>query len=283
MYLNLSPGAVGMEVTLEESIPLAARHGFEGIDLPLAAVAAVPDVDAIQQKMSDAGLRWGGFPLPVQFLGDQETFERDLAALDASAALAERVGCDRCCMWIMPGSNDLDHDANLDLHVTRLTPIAKALGEHGVRLGLEFIGPKTLREQFKHPFIHTMPKMLEMCDAISPSGGPPVGLLLDCFHWWTSGATEADLLTRLTNERIVYVHVNDGRAGRTRDEQLDLERALPCDTGLIDAATFVKALHTLKYDGPIAAEPFIPELGKLPPDQNAERTITSMRKMMALA
>ena len=38
MYINLDPEAVGIDLPLEELIPLAARHGYGGIDLPLSRI-----------------------------------------------------------------------------------------------------------------------------------------------------------------------------------------------------------------------------------------------------
>ena len=103
-------------------------------------------------------------------------------------------------------------------------------------------------------------------------------MLLDCFHWYTSGGNAEDITHKLKG-KVVYVHVNDARAGRTRDEQIDGERALPGDTGVIDNETFLGCLRKINYDGPIAAEPFMPELGKIPADEAVKRTAAAMKKV----
>ena len=41
MYINLSPEALGLKVTFEETIRLAKSHGFGGIYLPLKEVIAL--------------------------------------------------------------------------------------------------------------------------------------------------------------------------------------------------------------------------------------------------
>ncbi len=61
--------------------------------------------------------------------------------------------------------------------------MAQILADHGCRLGLEFVGPKTLRDSQRYPFIYTMAGMLALGDAI---GTGNVGLLLDCYHLYTS-------------------------------------------------------------------------------------------------
>ena len=119
------------------------------------------------------------------------------------------------------------------------------LAHEGVHLGLEFIGPKTLRDSQKYPFVHTMAQMLGMAQQI----GPNVGLLLDCWHWHTSHGT-VDELHNLTAEQVVYVHVNDAPAGVPTDEQVDSVRALPGETGVIDIVGFLQALQTHRLRRP---------------------------------
>jgi sugar phosphate isomerase/epimerase len=75
------------------------------------------------------------------------------------------------------------------------------------------------------------------------------------------------------------VHVNDARAGRGPDEQVDNERALPGDTGVIDMKAFLGAVRQAGYDGPVAAEPFMPELSALSADAAAARVAAAFKKI----
>jgi sugar phosphate isomerase/epimerase len=163
--------------------------------------------------------------------------------------------------YIWPCSDEKTFEENWKFHVERFTPIAAILGEHGIALGLEFLGPKTLRDEKQFPFVHTMAQMLELGAAI----GPNVGLLLDCWHWYTSGATLEDL-RNLRAEQVVYVHLNDAPRGIERDAQIDLVRDLPAATGVIDLAGFLQALQSIGYDGPLVVEPFCKALAELPTD-----------------
>ena len=104
--------------------------------------------------------------------------------------------------------------------------------------------------------------MLEMGREI----GPNVGLLLDCWHWHTSGGTVADLL-RLTPRDVVYVHVNDAPRGVAMDDYVDNLRGLPGETGVIDISGFLQSLRTIGYEGPVTPEPFKKELGDMPSDE----------------
>src|SRR5262249_42260160 len=149
-----------------------------------------------------------------------------------------------------PCSNDLTFDENRKLHVDRLGDVAQILNEYGCSFGLEFVGPRTLRASQKYQFIHTMEDMLEMGAEI----GPNVGILLDCFHWHTSGGTTDDI-RELTPEQVVYVHVNDAPPVPI-DDQIDNQRGLPGATGVIDIRGFLMTLQQIGYVGPVTPEPF---------------------------
>lgn len=281
MYENLTPGCVGItQVPFNQLAPMAKAAGFAGIDAPLSEIEAAGDAKPFDAARQQAGLRWGSFGLPVEFRKDDAAFRSTMDRLKKLVPLLAAVGVDRCSTWLLPGHNDLDKAANFERHRQRLGEVARLLEQHGIRLGLEFVGPKTLADQFQHPFLRTMSGMLELCDAIGTSN---MGLLLDSFHWYTSGATAADLRQLLTNEKIVVVHVNDARAGRSPDEQIDNERALPTDTGVIDLKTFIGCLRELAYDGPVAAEPFMPELGQQPAEKTLEQVHATMSRMFDLA
>jgi sugar phosphate isomerase/epimerase len=157
----------------------------------------------------------------------------------------------------------------------RLRPAAQILADHGVRLGLEFVGPRTLRQGHKFSFISTMEGMLGLCAAI---GTGNVGLLLDSFHWYTAHGTAQDIAS-LRNQDVVLVHLNDGVAGKGPDEQQDLVRALPGETGVIDLTTFLGGLRAIGYDGPVVVEPFSDRLKAMSPADAAAATRQALRQV----
>lgn len=286
LYINMQPDAVGIDLPLREVILLAAKHGFGGIDLPLRSIGEGQEsmpLEQIEDMMASAGLRFGNFGAPWDYAEDELVFDKRIEELKAWLPIAQRLGCDRATSGARPCSDELDYGANFDLHVARLTPIAQLMADHGIRFGLEFIGPKTLRDEKRYEFIHTLPQMLELVAAITPPGGEYcVGVLLDSYHWYTSEGTVEQLTGLLDNQKIVVVHINDAVAGRGRDEQMDLERQLPCTSGIIDSKTFVDCIKSIGYSGPVTVEPFDAELEKQEPDVIAKRVIMSAEKMLQL-
>jgi sugar phosphate isomerase/epimerase len=255
MFKNLSPGAVGIRgLSLAEQIELAAKTGFRGIDFSIREAADLADkqgLEYVKALFADAGVRPGQWGLPVAWNKDEQ-WEADLAALPKLAAVGRELGCTRTATWCPPASNDRDFDENFAWHVARFRPIAQALAGEGCRLGIEFIGPQTIRARFQYTFIYTLGGMMKLAEAI---GTGNVGLLLDAWHLYTSG-DPLDVLDTITAQDIVTVHVNDAPQGLAMDQYLDNDRRLPMETGVIDLGGFLKKLKTLKYDGPITPEPF---------------------------
>lgn len=272
MYKALSPRAIGVRVaSLDEALAAARLGGFAGVEFDAREVADLVErhgAASVRARFQEAGLRPAAWSLPVDWRNEDATWRAGLAELPRLAAAAAAIGCPRTTTHVLSGSDERPFAENYRFHVARFTPIASILAEHGCWLGLEFLGPKTLRERFQYPFIHTLEAMLELGAAI----GPRVGLLLDCWHWYTAHGT-LDQLRALRPEQVVYVHVNDAPAGVRVDQQIDQRRALPGETGVIDIAGFLQTLQQIGYDGPVTPEPFKAELNDLPSDADRLRTV----------
>ena len=274
MFKNLNPGMIGIRASLSEAQEMAARYGFGGVDLNLPDVAEQvrrTSIEEVRDLFARTGLRPGNWGLPIEWHGDGERWTEGIASLRTCAALARDIGALRTTVVVMPWSDERAFDANYAFHIERLKPVAEILGEFGCRLGLEFIGPRTLRQGKKHEFIYTMDGMIALCRDL----GPNVGLLLDLWHWYTSHGTWEDL-ARLGNDDVVNVHVNDAPAGIPVDEQIDNQRCLPGETGVLDIGRFLAVLDAMGYDGPVTAEPFSARVNALSPQDALQETADAM-------
>lgn len=278
MFINLSTGTIGIKATLTETLELAKRHGFAGIDFSIDEVADLVDAkntDAVLELFDNAGLKPGVFGFPVDFRADDETLHKDVAALPRLAKAAQACGFTRTTTYIMPCHDEMAYAENFKYHTDRMRPGAEILADHGIAFGLEWVGPKTLRDSKRHPFIHTMAEALELGDAV---GTGNMGLLVDAYHLYTSHASNDEILS-LSKEQIVNVHVNDAIKDVPIDEQLDGVRDLPGYTNMIDLNSFLHALRDVGYDGPVTAEPFSQRLRDMAADDAAAETGEAMRSM----
>lgn len=279
-FKNLSPGHLGVRANQRQALDYAVKYGFGGIAPSEGEFEgkSAAEIGEWLATMKDKGVRYGAAGLSVEFRKDDDRFRSDFAQYPKRAALLRQLGVTRVATWILPGSNELTYLENFKQHQTRLRETAKVLGDNGIRLGLEFVGPRTSRRSFRFPFACAQRDMMELVAAI---GTGNVGLLLDSWHWYTSHGTVDEIL-QLSNKDIVHVHVNDAPAGVKVDEQIDSKRGLPVTTGVIDMKGFANALVKIGYDGPVEVEPFDQELRKLEPDAAVQETAESLGRMWAL-
>ena len=280
MTTNLVCGAIGVSANQEEAIRLAAKHGFESVEArgDYLATLSQPQMEELLTRMSEAGVVWGAAGLSVDFRGDEGRFREGMDSLPGIAAGLRRAGVTRVGTWLSPAHGTLTYLQNFEQHANRLRAVATMLKDHGQWLGLEYVGTETLRARRKHPFVHTFAETSELIDSI---GTGNVGFVLDSWHWWTAGDTEADLLS-LRPEQVVAVDLNDAPAGIPKEQQQDGRRELPMATGVIDVKTFLNALHRIGYDGPVRAEPFNRTLNGMDNDAACAATIAALNQAMAL-
>ena len=282
MFASLNPGHVGISVSLRDGLALAERHGFGGLDAQLSAIheeVKQAGAAAVRDLYVQHGLRIGAWNLPfMPYRVTEEAWRNWIDILPQMLASAQKLGALRAAMWIMPGSDEHDYEANFAFHVARFAPIAKLLADHNMRLGLEFIGPETSLKRFKHPFIRSIAETKKLSAAI----GPNCGLLIDAWHWHSAGGTREDL-RGLKRDELVHIHVDDAPAGVSRAELVDNQRKLPGTTGVIDLDGFMQALADAGYDGPVTAEPFDKEINALPPGESAALTAKTTRNAVARA
>jgi sugar phosphate isomerase/epimerase len=279
-FKNFAPGHIGVRANQQQSLEYAVKYGFEGIT-PSADEfenKSASEISEWLQLMKEKGIRYGAGGLPVEFRRDEERFKNDLARLPRQAELLKQLGVTRVATWITPGSRELTYLQQFKLLTHRFRQVAKVLKDNDIRLGLEFVGPRTSRSRSRFAFISTHIEMMELVEAI---GTGNVGLLLDSWHWYTSHGTVNELL-KLSNNDVVHVHVNDAPAGIDVDQQVDNRRELPATTGVIDLKGFINAMVKIGYDGPVECEPFNRELRQMEPDAAVQKTSESLNRLWDL-
>lgn len=280
MTMDLMCGAIGVSANQREAAELAVRNGFESVGADGGYLAGLSEAQLTDFKewMKGKNLRFGAAGLGLEFRQDQAKFDEGLKTLPGTAAGLKRANVDRIGTWLMPTSRSMTYVQNFRQHAARLREVAKVLKDQGVRLGLEYVGPKTMWASGRYPFIHTLGEMREL---ISEIGTGNVGVVLDSWHWWNAGDTVEDLLA-LKAADVIAVDLNDAPAGIPKDQQVDGRRELPCATGVIDVKAFLKALNQIGYDGPVRVEPFNQAVNKMSREEACAAAAGALRKAFAL-
>ena len=267
MFASFNTRALGLNLAAPDTIEQAALAGFGGVDLLVRdLVNAGSNPRGLRARMDDLGLRGGAWPLPVDWRGDEGRFLADLADLPRYAEAAATLGLSRTGTWLLPETPEMpatqtDRDslrrAALEFQEQRLAPIARILGNQGIRLGLEVIGVESFRSGRGMPLFTRFGD--DLVDDLLRSlrrESPAVGLLVDAFHLHAAGEPMATAWARGV-EPIVWVHVADLPAGPVPDRIAirDHDRGLPGENSAIDLATLLRGLAIRGYDGPVTAEP----------------------------
>jgi sugar phosphate isomerase/epimerase len=280
MYAALSTIRLGFETSLDELVDLAVAHDYAGVEPSGAAFfgASRGEQLAFVARLRDEGLAWALSALPWG-LGATTTDARfdELADLIAERApvLAD-AGARGFATWIAPAGDAAPYADVLALHLRRIDRLTPILADHGLRLALEYVGPRASRGGHRHPFIHDLRGVRSL---IASAADPErLGLLLDSFHWYCSGEG-TDALRDLSARDVLAVDLNDALPHRDVRAQLDGERALPGATGVIDLPGFVSAIAGTGYTGPVVAEPLEWGVSGASP---AERVAGARRGLAAL-
>jgi sugar phosphate isomerase/epimerase len=268
MKLSLCGAGLGASLDFLGFAELASEHDFAAVDFGLggakSAMEALGGLEAFAQKLGELGVELGPFGLDIDWRKDDAAFEAGLPALAEGAALAGKLGATRCCTWMLPAT---DHDPEVWTRAVsgRFQKVADIFAPHGIRLGLEWVGPHHLRAggvnaTGKNRWVETLPDTLKLIERI---GRENVGLLVDSYHLYTTSATEAELAA-LTDAQIVHVHINDAQKGVGPAGARDGERVLP-GAGEIDLTAFLRGLRATGYTGFISCEVLTPTpLGATP-------------------
>jgi len=273
--LSLKADAIGVNGSADELLEAAISHGYSALSVPAQWLQgwSAKQKKQYADKAKKNNISWGANGLPVEFRRTESQFKADLGALPAHAKNLADIGVTRIGTWIISGHDTLTYNENMKQHADRLRDVARILGQHGILLGLEYLGTPSIRHNSRFAFISTGKELKEMIALI---GEPNLGVILDSYHWYTAQETVDDLL-QWKNEEIVAVDLNDANAQLKLLDQTDVARELPGATGVIDLDAFIKAMVKIGYDGPLRAEPFNSTLNQMKDEMAMAVTFDAVR------
>ena len=247
------PGGLEGTLTPEDAIAKAKRHGFEALELCVAAEGAL-GLDTgearcreIARVAQDAGVRlesvasgtyWG------RSLGDPDEAIRSGAADDLRRLVRISGWLGAKTLLTIPGAVDVFFDPARPVHpydevlknaadgLRAAAPLAESVG---VRMGVENVWNR---------FLLSPTEMRGFLDSI---GSPAVGAYLDVANVLPFGYPEQWL--RILGPRVVGVHFKDfRRAVGTAEGFVDLLE------GDVDWPAVMAEIGAIGYDGPVVAE-----------------------------
>lgn len=280
MQLHLSCGALGIRANQRQAIDLAAKHGFDAVDADVKYLAGLSaaELQDLLGYMEAKKVAWAIGGLPVDIRAADQPFADALAGLPATAEVLRKAGVRSVTTYVLPMSNVRPYLANFKFHATRLRHAAIVLEGSDIRVGIEYVAPKTLWASQRYPFAHTMAEMRELIAEIGLSN---VGLVIDSWHWYHAGDSAADIAA-LPPKDIVSIDLNDAPANVPKDQMADGKRELPASTGVIDVKSFLGALEKIGFDGPVRVEPFNEAVRQMPPDDAASAAKSALAKAFSL-
>ncbi|WP_194778258.1 sugar phosphate isomerase/epimerase family protein [Pararhodonellum marinum] len=277
--ISLNPGIIGVKANFAQTLDYAIQFGYEAISPFTQEVMdnySDGQLNAILGKMKSHDITYDSNNIPVEYRQDRTRFDEDFKKLRKFCQTMEKQGATRINTWIISSHPELTYNENMKQHAHRLGECAKVMNDHGIKLGIEYLGTRPMLVAARYPFISSMKEGKELIGEIGQSN---VGFVLDSFHWYCADETIADIHT-LKPEDIVVVDINDARAGFTRETQVDGKRELPMATGVIHIKEFLQGLLDIGYDGPLRTEPFNQPLNDLDNEEALEVNMAAIRKAL---
>jgi sugar phosphate isomerase/epimerase len=266
------------KLSLEEKAALAARYGYPGLDFSLAEAEAYGDAAAVAALFDRNGVAPStiGGVFGGNLLSTDEEFAAALESVPERARRAAALGATRTGTVLLNRAME-PKETLWPLVAERVRRLDGALDGSGVRLGVEFLGVRTLHPDRPYAFVQSMADANRLLDE---AGARQVGLTLDSYHWY-AGEDTLDTIRQTPGERIVLLHVNDAKPG-PQAALIDSDRLVPGE-GVIPLTDWLKAIDATGFDGFIALEVLGPRLAEASADEHARVGIESIAGVAARA
>lgn len=266
----------GATLSLAERAALAQRHGYPGLDFALGDIPAGDGAAGVKDILARHGVQPStvGGVLTAQVIAPEAEWRPSLEQVRSNAQQIAQVGGTRTGTVLHCRVDD-PKETLWPLVVQRIQQLDQALNGTGVRLGMEFLGVKTLRLDHPYTFVQSMAEINQLLDE---AGAKHVGITLDSYHWYSAGDS-LETIQQTPAERIVLLHVNDAKP-LPREQLLDADRILPGE-GVIPLADWLRAIDSTGFDGFIALEVLGPRFADLPFDERVRAGTQTVGPLLA--
>lgn len=258
--------------SFKDRVAALAEVGATGMGMGTYELEALPageTPETLRTIADDHGIRIGELELLLGWHTDGDEYRQARQTEDRMYAAAEVFGVQRIktsAVFIPPAPL-----APLDLLVERFAALCDRAAAHGLTVELE---PFAVFPAFNYDVA---------ADVVVAADRPNGGLLIDAWHYFRDPHGPAGL-AKVDGRHITGFELADGHAqpvGSVQDDCIH-HRLLPGE-GDFDLVTLTRTLADKGVDVPVSVEVISVELRELTPQQNAERTVAAVRKILSEA
>jgi 4-hydroxyphenylpyruvate dioxygenase len=229
--------------TLEDKLAAAAGAGFTGIEVFEPDLIASPwSPGELAARCADLGLSIDLYQ-PFRDLDstDPARFARNLRRAERKFDVMEQLGTTTV---LVCSSVSADAVADPDLLAEQLAVTAGRAGERGLRIAYEALAWGTHVSTWEASW-----------DAVRRAGSPALGLCLDSFHVLSRDGDPAGFAD-LPGEKLFFLQLADAPHLRMDVLQWSRHHRLFPGQGTFDLTTFLAAVLSAGYAGPLSLEVF---------------------------
>lgn len=264
------------KLTLEEKLALAQKYHYPGVDFALNE-AQTADATALFDRYGVAPSTVSGI-LSSNLLAPEAEFAPALEQVPERARQGAALGATRTVTVLWNRATE-PKEVLWPLVVQRIRQVDAALAGTGVRLGMEFLGVKTLHPDRPYAFVQSMAEANTLLDEAGRDRHG-VGLTLDSYHWYAAGDT-LETIEQTPAERIVLLHINDAKDA-PRERLIDSDRLVPGE-GVIPLPDWLRAIDATDFDGFVGLEVLGPRLADVDAETNARLGMEAMTQVASRA
>ena len=280
MYKNFSPEAFEITGRQSELIELTLTHRFKGLNLDLVAFqhqVETHGLDHASRFLKSAPVKLGPFELPIDWTNDQPLYRASLEKHRCLLETAKEIGCTSCKITIPPYSDGRPYHENFEFCRARLSELAEALQEYGLKLGITFVAPAHHRAGHQYPFVSAPDALVTL---LKTTDSENLGIVVDVWHWEVAGGNP-ELLRGLDPAKIIEVCLADAPADADPEQITESDRLIPGVTGPTTALAYLNVLKELGYRGPVTPTPSASQLEGLRREETVEQVANATELLLA--
>ena len=267
----------GGTYTLEEKAALAQQYGYDGFDCGVAELQrhANGDMDAVRECLASHNVAVASVTgvLGAQLFGAAAEWETAIRQVRQRASIAVAAGGTYTNSVLFNRAMQ-PKDELWPQTVQRLNQVAQELDGTGIRLGIKYLGVRSLRPERPYVFSQSLAEILQL---FQEAQSPHLGLVIDAYHWYAAGDS-VDAIRRLPPERLVAFHLSDAKDVPLGELQ-DQERLLPGE-GVIPLKALLQSALDAGFDGFVGMEVLGPRIAEMDAATYLQEGMAALRTVL---